>query len=151
MTPRTTAHQASRYFTISQRVLKLGVQTGPLSQWCHPIISSSVAPSSFCSHSFSASGSFPVSQLFTSGGQNIGVSASVSVLPMNIQGWFLLGLLSNGLSSLFQHHNAKASILWCFSLWSNSIIHTWLLEKTHSFDYMDLCRQNDVSAFEYAV
>ena len=63
-----------------------------LSQWCHPTISSSVAPFSSCPQFFPASGSFPVSQLFTSGGQSIGASTSASVLPMNIQGWFPLGL-----------------------------------------------------------
>ena len=60
----------------------------PSSRWCHPAISSSVAPFSSCPQSLSASGSFPMSQLFTSGGQSIGVSASASVLPLNIQGWF---------------------------------------------------------------
>ena len=60
----------------------------PSSQWCHPTISSSVIPFSFCPQSFPASRSFPVSQLFASGGQSTGVSASTSVLPMNIQGWF---------------------------------------------------------------
>ena len=70
----------------------------PMSRWCHPTISSSVAPFSSCPQSFSASGSFPVSQLFTSGGKSIGASASASVLPMNIQGWFPLGL--TGLISL---------------------------------------------------
>ena len=59
----------------------------PSSQWCHPTISSSVIPFSFCLQSFPASGSFPMSQLFASGGQSIGVSASTSVLPMNIQDW----------------------------------------------------------------
>ena len=79
----------------------------PLSQWCHPIISSSVAPFSSCPQSFPASGSFPMSQLFTSGGQRIVASASSSVLPMNIQDWFPLGLvgltllLSKGLSRTF--------------------------------------------------
>ena len=63
----------------------------PLSQWCHPTISSSVVPFSHL-QSFSASKSFPVSQFFTSGGQSTRVSASTSVLPMNIQGWFPLGL-----------------------------------------------------------
>ena len=62
----------------------------PLSLWCHPTISSSVVPFSSCPQSFSALGSFPMSQLFASGGQNIGVSASVSALPMNTQDWFLL-------------------------------------------------------------
>ena len=64
----------------------------PLSQWCHPTISSSVVPLSSCLQSFPASGSFPMSQLFASDGQSIGTSASASVLSMNIQGWFPLGL-----------------------------------------------------------
>ena len=63
----------------------------PQSRWCHPTISSSVIPFSSCLQSFPASGSFPMSRLFTSGGQSIGVSASASVLPMNIQDWFPLG------------------------------------------------------------
>ena len=63
----------------------------PLSQWCHPTISFLVIPFSFCLQSFSASGSFPVSQLFASGDQSIEASGSASVLPMNIQGWFPLG------------------------------------------------------------
>ena len=74
--------------------LSLGVCSNscPLSWWCHPTISSSIAPFSSCPQSFPASGSFPMSQLFTSGGQSIGASASTSVLPMSIQGWFPLGL-----------------------------------------------------------
>ena len=63
----------------------------PLSQWCHPTISSSVVPFSSCLQSFPASGFFPMGQFFTSGGQSIGISASASVLPMNIQDWFPLG------------------------------------------------------------
>ena len=63
----------------------------PLSRWCHPAISSSVVPFSSCLQSFPVSGSFPMSQFFASGGQSIGVSASASVLPMNIQSWFPLG------------------------------------------------------------
>ena len=66
----------------------------PLSRWCHPTISSSVVPFFSCLQSFPASGSFPVSQFFTSGGQSIGVSASAPVFPMNIQDWFLLGWTS---------------------------------------------------------
>ena len=82
----------------------------PLSLWCHPTISSSVVPFSSCLQSFPASGSFPVSQFFTSGGQRIGVSASASVLPMNIQNWFPLGLtgwislLFEGLSRVFSNN-----------------------------------------------
>ena len=65
----------------------------PLSQWCHLTISTSVVPFSSCSQSFPASGSFPMSWLFASGGQSIGTSASASVLPVTIQGWFPLGLI----------------------------------------------------------
>ena len=70
----------------------------PLSRWCHPTISSSVIPFSSCLQSFPASGSFPMSQFFAAGGQSIGASASASVLPMNIQRWFPVGL--TGLISL---------------------------------------------------
>ena len=90
----------------------------PLSQWCLPAILSSVIP--FFSHlqSFPASGSFPMSQLFASGGQSIGISASTSVLPMNIKDWFPLGWLDllavqGTLKSLLQHHSSKAPILQC--------------------------------------
>ena len=81
----------------------------PLNPWCHPAISSSVVPFSSCLQSFPASGSFQMSQFFTSGGQSIGVSASASVLPMNIQDWFPLGwtgwisLQSKGLSRVFSN------------------------------------------------
>ena len=81
----------------------------PLSRWCHPTISSSVVLFSSRLQSFPASGSFPMSQTFPSGGQSIGVSASASVLPMNIQDWFPLGwtgwisLQSKGLSSVFSN------------------------------------------------
>ena len=81
----------------------------PPSRWCHPTISSSVVPFSSCLQTFPASGSFPMSQFFTSGGQTIGVSASASVLPMNSQDWFPLGviglisLLSQRLSRVFSN------------------------------------------------
>ena len=90
-----------------------------VSRWCYPTTSSSVVPFSSCLQSFPASQSFPMRQLFTSGGPRTGVSASTSVLPMNIQDWSPLGwtgwisLQSKGtLKSLFQHHRLKASILW---------------------------------------
>ena len=91
----------------------------PLSQWCHPTISSSVVPFSSCPQSIPASGSFQMSQLFPSGGQSIGVSASTSVLPMNTQDWYPLqwtgwiSLQSKVLSRVFflQHHSSKASII----------------------------------------
>ena len=97
----------------------------PSRQWCHPTISSSVIPFSSCLQSFPASGSLPMSQFFVSGGQNIGVSASASVLPMNIQDLFPLGctgwmsLLSKRLSSLLQHHSSKASILRCSAFFTD--------------------------------
>ena len=81
----------------------------PLSRWCHPTISSSAVPFFSCLQTFPESGSFLMSQFFTSGGQSIGVSASASVLPMNIQGWFPLGwtgwisLQSKGLSRVFSN------------------------------------------------
>ena len=81
----------------------------PLSQWCHPTISSSVTPCSSCPQSFPASGSFPMSQFFTSSGQSIEASASVSVLPMNIRvAWFDLLEVQETLKSLLQHQNLKA-------------------------------------------
>ena len=111
--------------------------SSPLNWWCHPNISSSVVPFSSHTQSFPASGSFQMSQFFTSGGQSIGVSASASVLPVNIQHWFPLGwtgwisLQSKGLTGVFssttvQKHQFFSAQL---SLWSNSHIHTWLLEK----------------------
>ena len=111
----------------------------PLSWWCHPTISSSVIPFSSCLQSFPASGCFPMCQFFPSVGQSIGVSASASVLPMNIQEWFPLGwtgwifLQPKGLWRVFsnttvQKHQFFGSQL---SSQSNSHIHTWLLEKPY--------------------
>ena len=107
------------------------------SRWCHPAILSSVVPISSCLQSFPLSGSFPMSQLFISSGQNIGASASASVIPVNIQGWFPLGLtdliflLSKGPSRVFssttvQKHQFMSTQS---SLWSNSHICMWLLKK----------------------
>ena len=85
-TPWTAAHQASLSF-LSPRVCS---DSCPLSRWCHPTVSSPIVPLSSCLQSVPASGSFPMSWLFASGGQRIGAPASASVLPMNIQGWFPL-------------------------------------------------------------
>ena len=109
----------------------------PLSWWCHPAISSSVIPFSSCPQSLPASGFFPVSQLFTWGGQSIGVSASASVLPVNIQDWCPLGwtgwisLQSKGLSRVLSNTTVQKHQFFGaqLSLWSKSHIHTWLLEK----------------------
>ena len=123
----------------------------PLSQWCHPTISFSVISFSSCLQSFPASQSFSMSQLFISGGQSIRASASTSVLPMNIQGWFPLGLTdwislqSKWLSRVFSNTTVwrhwffrkKALILFhCPAL--TSVYEYW---KNYSFDYMDLFSQ----------
>ena len=109
----------------------------PLSPWCHPIISSSLIPFSSCLQSFPASVSFQMSLLFASGGQSIGVSASTSVFPMNIQDWSPLGwtgwtsLQSKGLSRVFSNITVQKHQFFGAQLssQSNSHIHTWLLEK----------------------
>ena len=122
----------------------------PSSRWCHPAISSSVIPSSSCPQSFPASGSFPISRLFASCDQSIEALASASVVPMNIQGWFSLGLTgliflqskdSQESSPTPQFKSISSSVLNFLygsiltsvhdqlSLWSSSHICTWLLEK----------------------
>ena len=104
----------------------------PLSQWCHPAISSSVIPFSSCPQSFPASGTFLRSQFFTSAGQSTGVSASAWVLPMNIQDWLPLGwtgwisLQSKGLKSLLQHHSSKASVLQCSAFFIVQFSHPYM-------------------------
>ena len=108
----------------------------PLSWWGHPTISSSVVPFS-CPQSCTASRSFPMNWLFAWGGQSIGASVSPLVLPMNIQGWFPLGgtcwisLQSKGLSRGFSNTTVQKHQFFStqLSLWSNSHIHTWQLEK----------------------
>ena len=133
--------------TISLSLLKLM----SIESVMHPVISSSVAPFSSCPQSFPASGSFPVSQLFVSGGQSVEASALSSVLPVTIQDWFplrlncFISLQSKGLPRMFsittiQNHQFFGTHP---SLWSNS---SWLLEN-HSFDYTDLGQQSDISAF----
>ena len=109
----------------------------PSSQWCHPVISTSVFPFSSCPQSLPASGSFPMSQLFTWGGQSIGVSASASVLPMNIQDWSPLGwtgwisLQSKGLPRVFSNTAVQKHQFFGAQLSSQSTshIHIWPLEK----------------------
>ena len=125
-----------------------------LSQWCHPIISSSVIPFSSRLQSFPASGSFQMSQFVTTASQSTGVSVSASFLPMNIQDRFPLGwagwisLLSKGLSrSLFQHHSSKASIFQhsAFFIVQLTFIHDYW--KNHSFDWMQLVSAPTLKSF----
>ena len=116
-----------------------GVHPNPrlLSRWCHPTISSSVVPFSSCLQSFPASGSFTMSQLFASGGQSVGVSASASVLPMNTQDWSPVGwtgwisLQSKGVSRVFSNTTVQKHQFFSAQLssQSNSHIYPWLLEK----------------------
>ena len=109
----------------------------PLSRWCHKTISSSVNPFSSCPQSFPASGSFQMTQLFASGGQSMGVSASTSVLPVNTQNWSPLGwtgwisLLSKGLSRVFSNTTVQKHQFFSaqLSLQPDSHIHAWPLEK----------------------
>ena len=129
----------------------------PLSQWCHPTISSSVVPFSSRLQSFPASKSFPMSQFFASGDQIIGVSASTSGLPMNIQHWFPLAwtcwisLQSKGLSRVFSNTTVQKHLFFGAQLssQSDSHIHTWPLEKP--YPWLELCWQSNVSAFQYAI
>ena len=105
----------------------------PLSRWCYLTISSSAALFPFCLQSFPASGSFPMSWLLTSGDQSIGASASASVLPMDIQSWFPLGLTGlislqfKGFSKYLQHHNSKASIPQHSAFFMVQLSHTEIL------------------------
>ena len=124
--PWTIAHQASLSITNSQSLLKLLSSI----RWCHPTISLSVLPFSSHLQPFPASGSFSRSQFFASGGQRIGVSASASILPINIEDWFPLGwtgliLQSKGLSRIFSNTTIQKHQFFGaqFSLMSNSHIH----------------------------
>ena len=129
-TPQITAHQVSLSFTISWSLLKL-MSIESLISSNHLILFCS------CLQFFPASGSFLMSQFFTSGGQSIGASASASILPMNIRNWFTLGLtglislLSQGLWRVFSSNTTWKRQFFDTqpSLWSNAHIHAWPLEK----------------------
>ena len=129
----------------------------PLIRWCHTTISNSVVPFSSCLQSFPTSGSFQMSQLFASGGQNIGDSASTWVLPMNTQDWFPLGWTgwspcsprdSQGSSSTPQFKSISSLALSFLYGPALTSIHDYC--KNHSFDKTDLCQQSNVPAFQYA-
>ena len=150
-TPWTAAHHASLSFTIPQSLLtfmsiELVISSNHLIL-CHPFT---------CPQSFPASRSFPMSQFFTSGGQSIRASALASVLPVNIQNWFHLGLtglidflVAQGtLKSLLQHHSSKTSILQHSAFFMVQLPQLYMTDgKNHSFDYVDLCWQSGISAF----
>ena len=134
-TPWIAPCQASLSITNSQSSLR--VHSHPSSQWCHPAISSSGVPFSSCPQSLPASESFPMSQLFSKGGQSIRVSVLASVLPMNTQDWSPLGwtgwtsLQSKGLSRVFSNTTVQKHQFFSAQLssQSNSHIHTWPQEK----------------------
>ena len=133
---------------VHHQLLELA-QICPLSQWGHPAISFSVVPFSSCLQSFPASGSFPMSQFFTSGDQSIGVSASASILPVNTQdlsplgwtGW--ISLQSKGPTPQFKSISSLVLSLLHSPTLTSKHDH-W---KNHSLDQMDLCWQSNVSAF----
>ena len=118
--PWTAARQA----TLSITTPKVHPNSCALSQWCCPTISPSVISFSSCPQSFPASGSFPMSQPFVSGGQSIRISASASVLTMNTQGWSPLEWTGT-LKSLLQHHSSKASILLCSAFFIFQLSHPY--------------------------
>ena len=125
----------------------------PSRRWWHPDISSSVVPFSSCLQSFPASGAFPTSQVFQSGGQIIGVSVSASVLPMNIQDWFPLGwtgwitsLQSKGLSRVFSNTTVPKHQFFSSQLYSPTLTSIYDYWKNHSLHQTDLCGQSNVSA-----
>ena len=155
MTPWTAVHQASLSFIISWSLLRfMSIESIMLSNHlilCPLLLLPSIFPSNrllfvlFCFVLFS------VSWLFTSGGQRIRASASASVLPTNIWGWFPLRLTGLFLWSTRDSRVFSSTTVWKhqsfgaqFSLWSNSHIHSW---KNHSFDYADLCQRSEPSAF----
>ena len=126
----------------------------PLSQWCHPTISSSLA--------FSCPQSFPALRVFSN--ESLQEMAKVSEFQLQHQpfqwifrllsfriDWFDLHAVQGTRKSVLQHHNSKASILWCSAFFMVQLSHLYMMWKNHSSDYMDLCWQSDVSAFEYTV
>jgi len=141
--PWTAARQASLSITISWSLLKLMfIESG--------MTSNHLIPFSSCLQSFPTSGSLLMSRLFTSGGQSTEASAYSGLISFRID-WFDLLTVQGTPKSFLQHHSSKASVLQLsVFLWSNSHIHTRLLENNY-IDYTDLCQQSNVSAFAYAV
>ena len=149
VTPRTAALQALLSSILFRSLLRfISIVSVMLSN--HLISATSF---SFCLQSFPASRS-GMSRFFRSSSRGVGASASASVLPMNIQGWFPLGLTgiilqSKGPSRVFSSTtNLKASILWCSAFFMAQLSHLYMnYWKNHSFDYTDLCEQSDISCF----
>ena len=119
--PWTAARQASLSFTISRSLLEQA------NKWCHPTIWSPVVRFSSCPQSFPASGSFPMSQLFATGGQSTGASASASVLPVNIQDWFPLGLTSAPLFEEYMYITRPPVDAWNWPLYIMFFSYAYIL------------------------
>ena len=149
VTPWTAANKAYLSITDSRSLLKL------LCRWCHPTITSSDALFSFCPLSFLASATFPMSWLFASGDQNTGASASASVLPTNVQGWFSLGLnsliswLSTGLSGVFSSTIVQGYQFFGALPSFSPVLTTF--GKSRAFTIMNLWWRSNVSAFQHTV
>ena len=148
VTPWSAAHQVS----LSLSSLGACSSSCPLSQWCHPTVSSSVVSFFSSLQSFPASESFLMSRLFTPGGQSTGASASASVLPKYVQDWFPLGLTglislkSKGLSRVFPNVTVQKCQLFSL-LYGPTLISIHDYWKNHSFDYIDHCWQGNVYSF----
>ena len=146
-------HTRFPYPSLSSRVCS---NSCPFSQWCYPTVSYFIVPFSSCLQFFPASGSFSMSWLFISGGQNIAASASASVLPVNVQGWSplrltsLTSLLSKGDSGGFSITKFEGinSLVFCllYGPALTTICDQW---EDHSLDYMDLCWQSNGSVFQH--
>ena len=149
-TPCTTTYQAPLSSTISQSLLRfISIESVMLSN--HLIF---CLPFSFCLQSFPASESSPVSQLFASGSQSTGASTFSSSPSNEYSGlisfrtdWFDFLAVQGTLKSLLQHHNSRASTLWCSDFFMVQLSHLYDYQKSHGFDYTDLCQQSNVSAF----
>ena len=136
--PHELQHARLPYSSLSSRVCS---DSSPLSQWCHQTISSSIVPFSSCPQSFPASGSFQMIQFSASGGQSIGVSASASVLPVNIQDWFPLGLIdwislqSKGLSRVFSNTTVQSINSSALSLLYGPVLnsHVHMVQLSHPY------------------
>ena len=153
--PQGLQHNRAPYASLTPRVY---TNSSQLSRWWHPTISSSVLPFSSHLQSVPASGSFPMSQYFTSGGQSIEISVLTSVLLMKTQDWSPLGstswtsLQSKGLSRVFSNTTVQKHQFFALSfLYGPTLTSIHDYWKHQSFDFTDLCRQSNVSAFWYAV
>ena len=150
----TAVDCSTQSFSVLSYLPEFAQNSRPLNLWCHPTISPSTVPFSSCPQSFPASGSFLMSQLFPSGGQSVGASASASVLPMNIQGWSPLGLTSLiSLQSKGLSRGSPNTTVWKHQFFPTQLLYGPTLTSVHdnwkdrNFDYTNLCQQSDDLCF----